>query len=399
VAQIAKSIATRLNATNAFLSQNPIDVDLIEVAGLAHDLGHPPFGHNGEEALDECMKDSGGFEGNAQTFRILTRLEKKDQTSPTGVAPTAAQNDGRLGLNLAYRTLAATLKYDRIIPRRREKRRKVTKGIYHDDAPIFHEVKAAVCPAYSKNGQFKTIECWIMDVADDIAYSTYDLEDTFKAGFLSPLEILASQQILLTRVAAKVRDATGLKFSERDVIYVFWELFKGLFPEDLAAASSSKLPSWYLSSVHAAASSELASNGYLRTKFTADLVSEFIAGVEVRINRRDPSMSHVYLQPDTLLKVETLKHYTFEATIMSPRLRVVERRGFDLITKLFGELNSKKGNLLLPNDFRARHEMARTREDRKRIMSDFIAGMTDRYAVEFYGRIFSNDPESIFKPF
>jgi dGTPase len=77
VAQIAKSIAIRLNETIPYFQTHKINTDLVEFAGLAHDLGHPPFGHNGEAELDQLMMDYGGFEGNAQTLRILSRLEKK----------------------------------------------------------------------------------------------------------------------------------------------------------------------------------------------------------------------------------------------------------------------------------------------------------------------------------
>ena len=78
VAQIAKSIALRINGEHEYFKKYSIDLDLVETAALAHDLGHPPFGHNGEKALDECMRDKGGFEGNAQTLRVLARLEKKE---------------------------------------------------------------------------------------------------------------------------------------------------------------------------------------------------------------------------------------------------------------------------------------------------------------------------------
>ncbi|MBX9710448.1 MAG: dNTP triphosphohydrolase [Xanthobacteraceae bacterium] len=77
VAQVAKSLAIRLNANSAHFKNYKIDPDLVEFAALAHDLGHPPFGHNGEEALDEMMVNYGGFEGNAQTLHILARIEKK----------------------------------------------------------------------------------------------------------------------------------------------------------------------------------------------------------------------------------------------------------------------------------------------------------------------------------
>lgn len=92
VAQIAKSISTRLNNTQLFSdgSKLDLDTDLVEFAALAHDIGHPPFGHQGEEALDQCMLDFGGFEGNAQTLRILTKLEKKllldIDSAPKGIA-------------------------------------------------------------------------------------------------------------------------------------------------------------------------------------------------------------------------------------------------------------------------------------------------------------------------
>ena len=109
VAQIAKSIALRLNDRDSYFRACPIDTDIVETAALAHDLGHPPFGHNGERALDDCMKERGGFEGNAQSLRILSKLGKKEP-----------QRFPEVGLNLTYRTLAAVLKYDSVIPIRRK---------------------------------------------------------------------------------------------------------------------------------------------------------------------------------------------------------------------------------------------------------------------------------------
>ena len=120
VAQIAKSIAKKLN----YEFNLDIDEDLVSLAGLAHDIGHPPFGHQGEEALDKCMIEYGGFEGNAQTLRILTRIEKKiiDTENPSGVNEKG--RDLRAGLNLTSRSIASILKYDNIIPRNHEQRLK-----------------------------------------------------------------------------------------------------------------------------------------------------------------------------------------------------------------------------------------------------------------------------------
>ncbi len=121
VAQIAKSIAIRLNNTHDYFKENQIETDIVEFAALAHDIGHPPFGHNGEAALDELMADSGGFEGNAQTLRLLCRLEKKQtEEFPLKVdrpVPVLNGNDIRLGLNLTSRCLASVLKYDSCIPK------------------------------------------------------------------------------------------------------------------------------------------------------------------------------------------------------------------------------------------------------------------------------------------
>src|SRR5262249_18001559 len=111
VGQIAKSIAIRLNALVPELSKAPINPDLVEFAGWCHDLGHPPFGHQGEIALDDMMLTEGGFEGNAQTLRIIGRLEKRQHSCdhPSGIASSG--NDSRPGLNLTARSIAAVLKY------------------------------------------------------------------------------------------------------------------------------------------------------------------------------------------------------------------------------------------------------------------------------------------------
>lgn len=189
VAQIATGIALNLNAQE--LKDDPLDVDLLHLAALAHDLGHPPFGHNGEKVLDNKMQKYGGFEGNAQTLRILARLEKKETIGfPTATVTAksaepigADESDQRLGLNLTYRSLASIMKYDRKMPETEEERkteadkkrvgfsRRPVKGYYNIESALVLKIKKAVAPGYT--GTFKTLECSIMDLADDIAYSTY----------------------------------------------------------------------------------------------------------------------------------------------------------------------------------------------------------------------------------
>jgi dGTPase len=145
VAQIAKSIAIRINNTYDYFKSDNINTDLVETAALGHDLGHPPFGHNGEEALDRCMRRDGGFEGNAQSLRILSKLEKRQTrtTSSEGDTPIPVLDgkDNRAGLNLTYRTLAAVLKYDNEIPTPREK---VAKGYYYTERDLVQIIRQAL---------------------------------------------------------------------------------------------------------------------------------------------------------------------------------------------------------------------------------------------------------------
>jgi dGTPase len=153
-AQIGRELGESLGA----------DPDLLETACLSHDMGHPPFGHNGEEALADAAQSCGGFEGNAQSFRLLTRIEAK----------TVDKNGKSLGLNLTRASLDAATKYPWA---RSENPRKF--GVYDDDVEIFQWIRQGA-PAGRK-----CIEAQIMDWSDDCAYSVHDLEDAIFAGQLS----------------------------------------------------------------------------------------------------------------------------------------------------------------------------------------------------------------------
>lgn len=389
VGQVAKSIAIRLNETALKgATADRLDADLVEFAGWCHDLGHPPFGHQGEEALDERMRKFGGFEGNAQTLRLISRIEKRQHSAidPSGIDQG---KDHRLGLNLTARAMAAVLKYDVEIPTKRGARAHVAKGYYYTDRDTVRWIKSKIAPRYA--GKLKTIECQIMDVADDIAYSTYDLEDTFKAGFLGPLDLLSANE-LYKEVAVEVATATRTRVSAEDVGAVLIEIFSELTDAGDTARNYGSLG---VASAVYLASERLSRDAYLRASFTSRLIRLALEGIELTLDKKRPALSKVRLHHDALMRVEVLKHFTYQATIQSNRVIVPQYRAKEIIYTIFDALT--KDQRLLPDD--ARNLYNRVTPDQKpRVVCDFIAGMTDKYAVEFFGRLRSENPQTIFKP-
>lgn len=184
VAQIARRLAERLSRRAQDEGLGIIDPDVVETAALVHDLGHPPFGHTAEIALDELAVQAGerdGFEGNAQSFRIVTKLAIRTPAYP--------------GLNLTRATLNAVLKYPWLRATKGPHSRKW--GVYHAEEAVFDWARGAA-------GESRSIEAELMDWADDIAYSVFDVDDFYRAGLI-PLDRVMVDRFERDRFVADAR--------------------------------------------------------------------------------------------------------------------------------------------------------------------------------------------------
>jgi dGTPase len=233
VAQVARRLAEKLSEDHPVLGQRlgGVDADVVEAAALAHDLGHPPFGHVAEKELDRLAREHGdpdGFEGNAQSFRIISRLAAHR-------APERYH-----GLNLTRATLNATLKYPWFRNTRDKNHKHYKKfGAYRSDASAFRFARAAF-----RRSRAQSIEASIMDYADSTAYSVHDLDDFVRAGLIS-VEYLkhdtqASGRFLHEWIESnRVTEAQVAKYRER-LFDLLWlavprsEPFTGTFTERAA---------------------------------------------------------------------------------------------------------------------------------------------------------------------
>ncbi|MEN9955934.1 MAG: hypothetical protein RLY34_741 [Actinomycetota bacterium] len=178
VAQIGREMAIDLG----------LNADIVDMACLAHDLGHPPFGHNGEKGLNDWAAEIGGFEGNAQTLRLLTRIEPK-VFLPSGKS---------VGLNLTRASLDAACKYPWSLSEAGEMREHSVKfGVYDDDLEIYNWMRA------NAPSRVKSVEAQVMDFSDDVAYSVHDFEDAIVSGYIKLEELAdpAAEADLLQKIS------------------------------------------------------------------------------------------------------------------------------------------------------------------------------------------------------
>lgn len=372
-----------------------IDSAVLRFACYAHDLGHPPFGHSGERKLNKLMEDYGGFEGNAQTLRILTCLEK----GLSNIAYSHIAETKRGGLNITFRSLASIIKNNRLLDP------KGKKGYYETEHSLVEEINETIGTGENN----KTIECYIMDLADDISNAVHDLEDSLKGNFITAFDIFLPNQEVLNEIISQLNERTSTKHKEKDVYNALKRIFQEAGLLDSIGTNSEKDVISQLSTMYKRAL-KLANNGFERSKFIKALINKYVDGVIFTPKEKNPALSEVKFNEDIELEIQVLKKFHRIYQHQSSQDKISSYRGGYMIEQIFNAIDSN--HELLPKDFHEEFELLERQKEetlneeikqelinkQKRIICDFISGMTDRYCVEFYGKLYSEDPKSYFKP-
>ena len=346
VAQVGRELAARLG----------LDPDIVDTACLAHDLGHPPFGHNGERALNEWADDIGGFEGNAQTLRILTRLEPK-------VIDAEGQS---FGLNLTRASLDASCKYpwtaDHPLP---DPGGRLKFGVYPEDEAVFRWLREGA------PGRMRCIEAEVMDLSDDIAYSVHDFEDAVVNGYLDPARLAdaSEHEALLTAIQAWV----GFDFA-RD------ELEDALF-------RLTRMPEWI--------------DGFDGTRadlarlknLTSDLIGRFARAATTATREAYAAAvltryrGHLVVPRVVEAEMAVLKGIIGAAVVSIEGRKDLYKEQRRLLKRLATALWERPEALdaLHAQDFAA----AATDAARRRVVVDQVASLTDQLAIAWHGSLIS----------
>ncbi|TCK23511.1 dGTPase [Ancylobacter aquaticus] len=387
VAQIANSIVRQLGIFKDHPAHPHLpSVSLIQSIGFAHDLGHPPFGHGGEVALNYCMRDHGGFEGNGHTLRILSRLENFSEDH---------------GADLTRRTLLGVLKYPvsykeganrervpkmdqvpqsiRVIDRESckppkcylECERDVVDWILQPLSQLDRDKFTAFEPPMKdEDGKIKhatprhkSFDCSIMDVADDIAYGVHDLEDAIAMGLVT----------------------------ERDFRTAVTEAKSGIFLNAL----KQKYPSESQNNVYETFFCSLFGEGKRRKHYISRLVHHFITNIEIIELKQfdDPLLRfRAALSAPQRDFLNALQALIVDKVIKSAEVQHLEFKGQKMVISVFEALVSDP-KALLPADAYA--EFERSNSD-VRVICDHVAGMTDSFLLKTYDRLFSPRMGSVF---
>ncbi|WP_233007357.1 anti-phage deoxyguanosine triphosphatase [Rheinheimera faecalis] len=355
-AQIGTALVAQLSyqqedpALRALLAQD----SLMEALCLAHDLGHPPFGHGGEKALNACMQHFGGFEGNGQTLRIVGKLE-----------PYTASG----GMNLSRRTLLGLLKYPIVQPALDQFEQGLTvkpcKAIYAADSDlldwILSPLSAADRSAFQRTETLlkapflkslhKSLDASIMELADDIAYGVHDLEDAIVTGTVT----IEHWRRLAEPEMAKL-------------------------PVDIASALKHISQKLFIPEHH------------IRKDAIGALVNLLITSIELYQSlpdTQDPLIRYNARLPDPQQQLlQLLKSFVYEAVILSPDVQRGEYKGQQIVRSLF-EAFSSEAERLLPANTKNRWLMADNEQSKMRVICDYVSGMTDEYALRMHQQLFA----------
>lgn len=356
VAQLGRAICTRLLRTSPHLNDDfHISPDLVEAACLAHDLGHPPFGHAGERVLNDLLCRFGGFEGNAQTLRILTRTAFEGADGPRGIRPTRALIDAVLKYKVTHGTSRAK-KHHFVYDEQRQELDFVFQGGADQVLPQ---------PEAERNA-FRSIECQIMNWADDVAYSVHDVSDGIHAGFitLETVERWAEDAQLDANGSELVEDL--LRQVRRGGIESFLARRIGRFVQSCSLVEVENVMS-------------AATNRY---RFAL---------------AREPEVEAEY---------RLLTSLAASLVFSRPQITQLEAKGDFMLRRIFALLDDAYGltsdagapagsqssaatpRPLLPQGVHRRLVRAGDARSKVTIVRDYLAGMTDAHAIRFYRRLF-----------
>jgi dGTPase len=331
-----------------------IDLDLVETICLAHDIGHPAFGHYGEQVLHKKMHEFGGFGANPQNIRIATLLEAKYATG---------------GLDLTRAVLDGLVKYPQLFDKGKHPPNAKPKFTYAEDAELFDWVKRGIV-----DPSRKPIEGAIADWSDQVAYCVNDIEDSLRAGLLSFVEMESQAELISKSVKQKIRhdvpsitDADAIRTRAVDLQN---RLIK---PKDLRTRKIN-LKQW-----------------------TSDTIKELLHGISIKLTNPDETcVRYQYsLEKSDAAEALALLLKTTAAILVfgDPRVKTLEHKGGLILSKLFETF--VEDDRLLPLDFQQLIEAGVSAKER--LVADFVAGMTDRYAYSYFSRLFQPGAGSFYE--
>jgi len=360
VAQVGRELATALG----------VSADVVDTACLSHDLGHPPFGHNGERALNEWAGHIGGFEGNAQSLRILTRLEAK----------VLDDDDRSVGLNLTRASLDATCKYpwtvDSPVP---DPGGRLKFGVYPEDEAVFRWMREGA------PGRLRCIEAEIMDLSDDIGYSVHDFEDAIVNGYVDVAQL--SDPSAHDALVGRIQQWVGYDFTREELADALYRL----------SSQSMWLSSFDRSRQSLARLKNLTSDLIGRFARAAVSATRDTYGTKALVRYN----AHVVVPRVVEAEIAVLKGIMGQAIVTIEARKGVYKEQRRVLTRLADALWStdtlwSAGADVLEPAFAADFVDATTDDERARVIVDQIASLTDQTAIDWHNRLVGEiDPAEV----